>query len=100
MANPPSTAGEQTHAHPKPNYVGVFAWLTGFTLVELFVSFMPAELDSIKVPLLVVFAILKASLVVLYYMHLRYDSRFYALLLLSGVFFAVLVGRFLPAVQK
>ena len=39
-------------------------------------------------------------LVALFYMHLRYNSRWYAVLLLAGVFFAVLVGRFLPAVQK
>lgn len=88
------------HTRPHPDYLRVFAWLAVFTVIELFVSFVPPELDSIKVPLLVIFAVLKATLVVLYYMHLRYDNRFYALLLLSGVFFALLIGRFLPLVQK
>lgn len=102
MEHPPSPANAPTpHAHPGPTtYLGVFRWLIVFTAIELFLSFMPPELDSIKVPLLVVFAVAKATLVALFYMHLRYDSRWYAVLLLAGVFFAVLVGRFLPAVQK
>lgn len=99
MAHSPAPA-EHAHSHPRPDYIGIFRWLVVFTLVELFISFVPPELDSIKIPLLVIFAVLKASLVVMYYMHLRYDSRFYALLLLAGVFFAVLIGTFLPAVQK
>ncbi|MBP7693092.1 MAG: cytochrome C oxidase subunit IV family protein [Anaerolineales bacterium] len=98
-SHPPSSS--ETHAHPTPaTYIRIFGWLAAFTLIELFVSFMPSEMDGLKVPVLVLFAIVKASLVAMFYMHLRYDSRWYTVLLLAGVFFAVLVGRFLPLVQK
>jgi cytochrome c oxidase subunit 4 len=93
-----TSAQPQAHTRPHPNYVGIFGWLTVFTILELAVSFITA--NEIKVPLLVIFATSKASLVVLYYMHLRYDSRWYAVILLSGVGFALLVGWFLPLVQK
>ena len=46
------------------------------------------------------FAVLKATLVVLYYMHLRYDSRWYALVLLTGVSFALVVGLMWPFMQR
>lgn len=86
------------HPHPRIDYVRIFAWLTGFTVIELLVSFIPV--DEVKIPILVAFAVLKATLVVLYYMHLRYDSRWYALVLLTGVSFAVVVGILLPQMQR
>ncbi|MBL8092885.1 MAG: cytochrome C oxidase subunit IV family protein [Anaerolineales bacterium] len=91
-------AAEAPHAHPKIDYVRIFAWLSGFTLLELLISFVPVE--EIKIPLLVGFAVLKATLVVLYYMHLRYDSRWYAVILIVGIFFAVVVGILLPRMQR
>ncbi len=91
-------AVDVTHAHPKIDYVRIFAWLTGFTVLELLISFIP--MDEVKIPLLVGFAVLKATLVVLYYMHLRYDSRWYALILIVGIFFAVMVGVLLPRMQR
>ncbi len=64
----------------------------------MLVSFL--SIDEIKIPLLVGFAVLKATLVVLYYMHLRYDSRWYALVLIVGVFFALMIGLLLPQMQR
>lgn len=99
MEHTPTPAHSGEHAaHPRIDYVGVFRWLALFTVCELAVSFVPVL--EIKVPLLVVFAILKATLVVLYYMHLRYDRRVYAVILLTGVAFALLVGWFLPLIQR
>jgi len=85
--------------HPKINYVGIFAWLFAFTIIELIVSLLPLP-GVIQIPTLVAFAVAKATLVVLYYMHLRYDSRWYALILIVGVLFALLLGRLLPAILK
>jgi caa(3)-type oxidase subunit IV len=89
----------QHPSRPHPNYVGIFGWLTGFTVIELIISVIgiPAP---IQIGLLVLFAVAKASLVVLYYMHLRYDNRWYAAILLIGVFFSLIAGRFLPLIQK
>jgi caa(3)-type oxidase subunit IV len=87
------------HTRPHPNYVGIFGWLTAFTVIELTISVLPLP-HIIQIPALVLFAVAKASLVVLYYMHLRYDSRWYAMVLLIGVIFTLIIGRLLPAIQK
>ena len=96
------TSPTTAHARPHANYLAVFAWLTGATVLEILISFMPdtPDLLGIKVALLVVFAIFKATLVWLYYMHLLYDSRWYAAILIVGVIFALLAGRFFPLILK
>lgn len=53
-----------------------------------------------QIAALIVIAIIKAALVVLFYMHLRYDSKGYMLILLAGIFFALLLGRFLPLIVE
>jgi caa(3)-type oxidase subunit IV len=53
-----------------------------------------------QIAALVVIAIIKAGLVVLFYMHLRYDSKWHMLILLAGIFFALLLGRLLPLIMR
>jgi caa(3)-type oxidase subunit IV len=98
MEHSPSTPAH----HPHPNYLAIFGWLTLFTVIEITLSFMPASVmpDPIRIGALVTVAVIKASLVVLYYMHLRYDSKWYALILLVGIAFALLAGRLLIAIIK
>ncbi len=100
--HPPSAAHSEAKPHHPPAsvYINVFKWLFAFTIIELLLSFLPPAADPIKVPLLVLFAILKGSLVVMFYMHLRYDRPLYTVILLVGVFFALLVGSFLPLIQR
>ena len=86
-------------AKAHPNYVGIFIWLTAFTIIEVAFSYLPTP-EAIKIAVLVAIAIIKAALVVLYFMHLRYDSRWYAVILLVGIFFAVLIGRILLVVAR
>lgn len=94
-----SASPAQHRQHPPVSvYLNIFKWLTAFTILELAISFIPA--DAIKIPALVFFAVLKAVLVVMYYMHLRYDRPLYTLILVIGVGFALLVGSFLPLMQK
>ncbi|MDW8326937.1 MAG: cytochrome C oxidase subunit IV family protein [Anaerolineales bacterium] len=97
---PAGRAAEKSHHPPASVYINVFKWLFAFTIIELLVSFLPSAMDSVKVPLLVLFAVLKASLVAMFYMHLRYDRLLYTVILLIGVFFAVLIGSFLPFIQR
>jgi cytochrome c oxidase subunit IV len=98
MEHSPSTPSHRPH----PNYLAIFGWLTLFTILEVTLSFVPGSVipDSIRVGALVVMAVIKASLVVLYYMHLRYDSKWYALILFMGIAFAFLAGRLLFAILK
>ncbi len=82
-------------SHPTARtYVMVFAWLAVMTVVEVAVAAAPLP-ESIKVGILVVLAFIKAALVVLFYMHLRYDSFYYWIILLVPIFFVVLLTRYL-----
>lgn len=77
-------------------YITVFAALAALTVMELSVNRL-VHLKSLQVELLVPMMLAKAALVVLYYMHLRYESRVlrWAVLvpLAMAVFFAIVVTR-------
>ncbi len=68
--------------HSSPNYIAVFVALVVLTAIEVGVTFVPS------IPRLVVLiplAIAKATLVVLFYMHLRFDSRVFTLIFVIGI---------------
>ncbi len=61
-------------------YVIVFVTLAVLTAIEITISQLPIP----KVPLLVPLALIKASLVALFYMHLRTDRRLFGYLFVFG----------------
>ena len=71
-----------TIAHDEPNYMGIFWWLLGLTLLELGVIYVPIHRVAIIV-LLVVLAVTKAALVALYFMHLKFERTTLGLIALS-----------------
>ncbi|HXF95622.1 MAG TPA: cytochrome C oxidase subunit IV family protein [Gemmatimonadales bacterium] len=84
-------------AHPTVGtYLRVFAVLVIVTVIEVGVFYVPA-FQAVLVPLLLVLSALKFLLVVLFYMHLKTDSRFYAFLFGGPLLLAtaVLVGLLL-----
>ncbi len=58
--------------HAEPNYIGVFWWLLALTILEIAVIYMPIA-RLIIVILLVGFALSKAVLVAMYFMHLKFE---------------------------
>ena len=70
------TAGnaEKTAKVWHPSYVGVFVALAVMTAIELTVAFLPWR-KRVIIALLVFFAVWKALLVALYYMHLRFEPK-------------------------
>ncbi len=70
----------------KPRYWIVLAVLVFFTILEVGASYLGGTL---KVPILLVLAGTKAALVVLYFMHLKYDSRVYAIFFIFGLFIII-----------
>ena len=73
--------------HTKPNYLGVFIALVVLTATEVVVTYLPVP----RLPVLIPLSITKAVLVVLFYMHLKYDRRLFSGLFLIGVFGALSV---------
>jgi len=65
---------EATEEHVHPNYMGIFYWLLALTIIEVAIPFT-VTVQIPKVFLLVSLAIGKASLVALYFMHLRFEVR-------------------------
>ena len=64
-----------THSTQTPRpYMRVFGFLVLLTAVEVVVAFVLSA-STAKVPLLVALAIAKATLVAMYYMHLRFEGR-------------------------
>ena len=94
MSSHAPTAAPATHHISNRTYLIVFAWLTVMTAIEVAIAALPIQ-ENVQVIVLVALAIIKAALVVLFYMHLRYDSKWYWVTLLVPVFFVMLVARFL-----
>ena len=73
-----STYGEETKTvtddHEEANYMLVFYWLAALTVIEIGVIYLPLAKLMIGI-MLVIMALAKASLVGMYFMHLRYEKR-------------------------
>ena len=76
--------------HKEPNYMGVFWWLLALTIVEVAVIYTPLARLIIGF-LLVGLALSKASLVALYYMHLKFEKRTLGLIALTPLLLCVLL---------
>jgi len=84
--------GERTH----PNYVLVWYWLLGLALASVLVSALPLS-HMFTIVLVFTAAMVKALLVALYYMHLRFERwLIYALALMPLVLFGILLLVLLP----
>lgn len=77
-------------AHKHPNYMAIFWYLAILTVIELGVIFLPLGKFTIGV-LLVGLAVGKASLVAMYFMHLRFETRTLGLIAITPLAIATLL---------
>ena len=66
----------------------VLAVITGLEVTLALGHFLPAQLTTV---LLIAFTLSKAALVMLFYMHLKYDAKWYSLALVFPLFMVVLL---------
>ena len=87
--HPPAT-GRRTHsAHPSPKeYIRIAIVLFLITIMEVSTYYLQPP-RSVLIPVLFVFTVVKFALVVLWFMHLRFDSRVYSRFFVMGIAFAV-----------
>ena len=78
-------APQQNLERRQPNYLGIFVALVVLTAVEVAVTYTPLP----RIPVLIPLAILKAALVVLFYMHLKFDRRVFSIIFVIGVLMGV-----------
>jgi caa(3)-type oxidase subunit IV len=73
---------KMTQRPARSPYVIVFVILAVFTALEVGASYLP---EAVKVPVLIILAISKASLIFLYFMHLKSDNRLFAMPILVAL---------------
>jgi cytochrome c oxidase subunit 4 len=95
MAHPTGTAAAHhphkddgavhTHISSTGFYAAIFAALICLTVATVGQSYI--DLGKLNLLVVILIATLKASLVVSFFMHLRYDNKFNALIFISCLFF-------------
>lgn len=85
-------AQEQRHGtHPGPKqYVAIAVVLAIVTGIEVLVYYWDQS-NSVLVPILCVLALTKFTLVALWFMHLKFDARFFSAVFVFGLLLAVSV---------
>jgi len=81
---------------PLPLYTVIYAGLAIITLLEVIISSFPHSIFT-TIPL-ILFSITKAVTVILFYMHLREDSRIFAFAIILPMFIALVASIFLLSV--
>lgn len=82
---------DELHAHPGPRqYVMVAIVLAVVTAAEVAIYYVSA-LESVLIPFLLAFSFVKFVLVVLWFMHLRFDSKLFARLFVTGIVLALFI---------
>jgi len=79
----------QTSAHPTPmKYAAIAVVLSVVTAIEVAIVYM-GFLGSLIVPLLVILSAGKFTLVVMFFMHLKFDNRLLSALFVGGLLLAM-----------
>ena len=95
------TEYDKEHTHPGVGqYVEIGVILAVLTLMEviLYESFSRGFSKAVGFPALIVLTVLKFALVVLWFMHLRFDHKLFRRLFLAGLSLAFLVFGIVAAV--
>lgn len=77
------------HIVPRATYLMIFAILIVLTVVTIFVAFL--DLGKMNVVVAMTIAVIKATLVALYFMHIRYSARLIQVVLIGGVFWLLIL---------
>jgi len=77
------------HILPKKMYYAAFAALMVFTAITVMVAFV--NLGAFNFPIALGIAVTKATLVILFFMHVKYSSRLTKLVIASGFFFLIVL---------
>ena len=87
-----------TGTHAEPNYMAVFWWLLALTIIEIIFAMIPIGPLYSKIFqgfLLIASAAGKATLVALYFMHLKYEKKILGTIALTPLILMILALVFL-----
>jgi len=77
------------HIVPIPVYVGVFLALIVGTIITTLVAYV--DLGALNIVVALTVAVCKATLVILFFMHVKYSPRLTKLVVVAGVFWLVIL---------
>lgn len=77
------------HVLPMKTYLSVFATLLFLTFITVWIA--QFDFGSFNTVIAMLVATVKATLVALYFMHLKYDNKENAVCLIAGFFFLMLM---------
>src|SRR5215471_14215670 len=77
------------HIVPLPVYFGVFIALIIGTIVTTAVAYI--DLGSLNIVVALIVAVAKATLVILFFMHVKYSPRLTKLVVISGIFWLIIL---------
>jgi cytochrome c oxidase subunit IV len=80
------------HVAPKSLYYGIFAALMVGTVITVAVAFV--DLGALNNVVMLTIAIAKATLVVLFFMHVRWSTRLTWVVVISGFFWLLIMFSF------
>jgi azurin len=84
---------EQGHHPTFMQYVLVAAILFIITIIEFFAIFPnPDLIGAAKLPVLAILSAIKFAIVIMFYMHLKFDHRMFTMFFLAGLALAFIVG--------
>ena len=83
-----TSSAHKERAHPTPaKYVAIALILAAITLIEVAIVYMDFLADIVG-PVLVILSAAKFALVVMFFMHLRFDNRLFSTIFVTGLFLA------------
>ncbi|MGE0127413.1 MAG: cytochrome C oxidase subunit IV family protein [Blastocatellales bacterium] len=77
------------HIVPRTTYLTIFAVLITLTAVSVFVAYL--DLGRMNVVAALIIAAIKALLIALYFMHIRYSARLTQVVVVGGVFWLMIM---------
>jgi cytochrome c oxidase subunit 4 len=80
-----------TDGHTTPNYMAIFWWLLGLTIVEIAWAVLPHHSKLVLAGGIVGMAIIKAVLVALYFMHLKFERKTLGILFASTLILGMIL---------
>jgi cytochrome c oxidase subunit IV len=96
----PATGHAEPHAvHHHVNYFAVFGVLMVLTIITVAVAFLEIKSEFVKVMLALAIASIKASAVVIYFMHLKFEGKLiYFILFVPLTFVFIVCAALIPDV--
>jgi cytochrome c oxidase subunit 4 len=82
---------EENRTHQQPNYMTIFWWLAGLTVGEVCYSVFTHPPKVILMTVLVGLAVIKATMVALFFMHLRFERKSLGIIFASTLILGVIL---------